>query len=243
MSQNRKKWHKPLYKQLGNLRQNVQNRNKIFKFKTQKWVKLLIYLKRQTRFFKRGRSRDHSKFKLSRFASFGNSMKKKFKNTMQAGKKFNLFYGGLSRKYIKKKILLTLKKKTKTCPFASPEKNILKYFESRLDTVLYRAHFSKSIKSAQQLISHGHINVNNNLVKKKTYLLKKGDLIQINTKSRKLIKKNLHTTNFWPIPPNYLNINYKTLQIIFGNIEKSNFYTGFPFWLDLNSVIFHYQRH
>jgi ribosomal protein S4 len=242
MAQN-KKWHNPLYKRICKLRENVQNRRKVFKFKTNKWRRLLSYLKRQTRFFKRGKSRDHTKFKLHRFASFGNSMKKKYRNSMQAGKKFNLFYGGFSKKYLKKKILLTLKKNKQTPPQSSPKKNILKYFESRLDTVLYRAHFSKSIKNAQQLISHKHVIVNNNIIKRKNYPLKKGDIIEINIKSRKLIKNNLRNTNFWPIPPNYLTINYKTLQIVFGNIEKTNFYRGFPFWLDLNSVIFHYHRH
>jgi small subunit ribosomal protein S4 len=238
----KKKWHSPLYKKICKLRENVQNREKLLtKFKAQKWKKLIKYLQRQRRYFRKNKIHDHSKFKLPRFASHGTAMKKKYKNSMQAGKKFSLFYGGLPRKYLKKQIKTVLRKQTIN-PLTNTNKHILIFFESRLDSILYRAHFSLSIKNAQQLIIHGHIIVNGNVEKRKDYPCKTGDIIEIKPDYHKLILRNIRQIRFWPIPPDYLYVNYKTLEIILGDIKETNFYFGFPFWLDLPSVIFHYKR-
>ena len=113
------------------------------------------------------------------------------------------------------------------------------FFESRLDTVIYRANFSLSIKEASQLILHGHVLVNKTPVKIKSFILKTTDLVEIDSspKARALVKKSLDRSNFWPIPPKHLLINYRTLQILFLYTEDSNLMPVFNHYLNLNSVI------
>ena len=234
-----KKRYKPFYKQFLRLRKNVQNRLKLFKFKKQKWYKFQQYSKNQLKFYKRFKVKDQFQLSASKFASRGNSFQKKFRNNSNERKIFSLFYGGLKRKYLKKHIINSVKSKKSSSNSGDFRYNTLRFFESRLDTVLYRANFSLSIKGASQLILHGHVLVNGSPVRTKSYILKTNDLIEIapNLKSRNLVKKNLDRSNFWPIPPKHLLINYRTLQILFVYTDTSNLMPIFNHYLKIDSVI------
>jgi ribosomal protein S4 len=234
------KRHKPFYKQFLSLRQNVQNRAKLFTFRKQKWKKFQQYAKNQLKFFRRFKVKDQFQLSVSKFASRGNSFQRKFKKNLHERRVFSLFYGGLNKKYIKKHILKSINTKN----FTNSESidfryNTLKFFESRLDTVLYRANFSLSIKEASQIILHGHVLVNKTPVRIKSFILKTTDLVEIDSsiKARALVKSSLDRSNFWPIPPKHLLINYRTLQILFMHTEDSNLMPVFNHYLNLNSVI------
>lgn len=233
-----KKRGKPFYKQFLRLRKNIQNRPKLFKFKKQKWVKFQDYLKNQLKFFKRFKIKDQFQFLVSKFASRGNSFQKKFKINLREQKSFNLFYGNLKKKYFKNHILYFINSKS-FFNNIDYRHRILKFFESRIDTILYRANFSSSIRTASQLILHGYISVNEISVETKSYILKTNDLIEIVhfTKSRNLVKNILDKSNFWPIPPKHLLINYKTLQILFIEVNNLNSIPIFNHYLNLDSVI------
>jgi ribosomal protein S4 len=170
-------------------------------------------------------------------------MKSNYKNALIAGKRFNLFYGGLSKKYIKKQIKNIFKKQRTTHSKNNITLDILKFFESRLDAVIYRAHFSESMRNARQLIKHKHVFVNNKIETNYSRILKDGDFIEINPESYKLMKKIFTYNVFWPAPPKHIHVNYKTMQILFGNIKESRFVHDFHFWLNLYLVIQHYHRH
>lgn len=235
-----KKRHKPFYKQFLRLRQNIQNRAKLFKFKKQKWQRFQKYSQNQLGFFKRFKIRDQLQVSASKFVSRGNSFQKKFRNDLHERKLFSLFYGGLKKKYLKRSLLKAIKP-TNYSSFYSMDfrHNALKFFESRLDTVLYRANFCLSIKEASQLIFHGNVRVNGQTVRTKSYILRTNDLIEIapNPKSRFLVKKSLSKSNFWPVPPKHLLINYRTLQILFVYLKDSNQMPIFNHYIKLNSVI------
>jgi small subunit ribosomal protein S4 len=238
-----KKRYKPFYKQFLRLRKNIQNRPKLFKFRKQKWVKFQQYLKNQLKFYKRFKIKDQFQLSVSKFASRGNSFHKKFKNNLCEQKSFSLFYGNLKRKYLKSHISYFINSKSLFNSFDYRHKT-LKFFESRLDTILYRANFSSSIKNASQLILHGCILVNGILVKTKSYNLKTNDLVEIahSTKSRNLVKKILDQSNFWPIPPKHLLINYKTLQILFIYTDSSNSIPVFNHYLNVDSVVINIKK-
>ena len=235
----KKQRNKPFYKQFLTIRRNIQNRIKIFKFKKQKWKSLQKVSLRQLKFFKRYRIKDQFSIISIKFASRGNSYQKKFRNNLRNRKSFNLFYGGLKKNYLKKHINKIKKKPNKKLKFQNYNQNIIKFFESRLDTILYRAKFSFSIKNARQLILHGHILVNKRTVKICSYIVKYNDIIEVakNSKSRLLVKQYLDWSNFWPIPPSYLPINYNTLQIIIGISNKLQFRPEFSHFLNINSII------
>nr|UXN44355.1 ribosomal protein S4 [Haslea karadagensis] len=232
-----KKRYKPLYKKFIKLRENVQLKNKLFKFKKQKWKSFLFFVKKKRRFARKPYSHYH--YSVSKFTSKGNSFQKKFRNDLISKARFNLFYGGLLKKNLKKQM-------TKIYNFKQSRdfKRIgLEFFETRLSSVLYRSHFCYSLRNASQVINHGYIKVNGVKVTNKSYMLKQGDFIEINPNYLHLIRQNIKNSEFWPIPPKYLIINYNTMQIIFGEIKDFDFSTYFPFKLNIDSVIVNHYRH
>lgn len=231
--------HRPLYKKFVLLRKNVQNRRKLnlFKLKRKKWNNLILYLKRvQLRRKKRFAMYDFNRHFLPKFS---NLFKRKHNYTLNTVRKFKLFYGGLPKKYLKNQVQLTLR--SRNCNLNS---FFIQKLESRLDVILYRSHFASTMRLAKQLIKHKHILVNNNIVQDSSYLLKKGDLIEIKACGLQSVEFNLQNSHIWPLPPKYLNINYKTLQIIYNASlidHHSSLSILFPFLLDISTVIKYYK--
>ncbi|MEY4879334.1 MAG: hypothetical protein RJB62_803 [Pseudomonadota bacterium] len=58
--------------------------------------------------------------------------------------------------------------------------------ERRLDTVVFRSKFVPTPFAARQLVSHGHVLVNGKRVTISSYLVKEGDLIELNGKAKDL---------------------------------------------------------
>ena len=228
----KKKRFKPSYKKFFNVRENVQNRQKLLKFKKKKWEKLIKNYKRRLKRYKKFKPKNQSQYLVFKYSNRGTSYKKRYKNTLQTIKKFRLFYGDLRKKTIKKYIGNILKKNLKDNKIA-----FIESFEKKLDTVLYRAKFCPSIKNSQQLIVHGKVLVNNKETRVSSYNLKTGDLISIKPNSYKLIEENIRHAQIWPIPPKHLLINYKTMQIIVGNIKHTNLSLMFPFNLNLEKIL------
>ena len=79
---------------------------------------------------------------------------------------------------------------------------LLQMLETRLDNVIYRLGFANSRSAARQLVSHGHVTVNNRKVNVSSYNLKAGDAISIKSKpgSRRLVTRNLELTQIQPVP-------------------------------------------
>ena len=63
---------------------------------------------------------------------------------------------------------------------------LVKMLERRFDNVVYRLGFAPSRAAARQIITHGHLLINNRQVNVPSYLLKAGDVIQVRDKSKKL---------------------------------------------------------
>ena len=91
--------------------------------------------------------------------------------------------------------------------------NLLNILERRLDNVVYRLNFSSSRKQARQLVTHGHFLVNGKKVNIPSFLVKKGDVIEVKEKSKnlsailsstELVKKNP--------PPSWLLFNTDKLE-------------------------------
>jgi small subunit ribosomal protein S4 len=80
--------------------------------------------------------------------------------------------------------------------------NLLAYLERRLDNVVYRLGFAASRAQARQLVAHGHLLVNERKVDVVSFLVRAGDTIILQEKSRKneMIKANLDTAAGRGIP-------------------------------------------
>ena len=62
--------------------------------------------------------------------------------------------------------------------------NLLQLLERRLDNVVYRLGVSSSRSQGRQLITHGHLVVNNKVTSIPSYLCKGGDVIEVKPSSR-----------------------------------------------------------
>jgi ribosomal protein S4 len=238
MIRNHKNKFKPFYKKLLKLRENIQNQKKIFKFRKQKWNKFIEFYKRKLKWYKRFKPQNQKRYVVSKYPNRYTSYKNRYKTTLQAYKTFKLFYGITSKKVLKDKINFLKNKSLKNSNL-----EFMELFEKRLDVTLYRAKFSHSIRSAQQLIVHGKVLVNNKIIRSKSFILKTGDLISINFSDHKLIEINIGQVNIWPLPPKHLIINYKTMQIIFGNPRYTNLSTLSSTYLNLEKVLINFYRH
>lgn len=63
---------------------------------------------------------------------------------------------------------------------------LLQLLESRLDTVIYRMGFASNKRMARQLISHGHFRVNGKRVNIPSYIVRKGDMVEVKESSRNI---------------------------------------------------------
>lgn len=249
MSSIKKRRYRPLYKNFLNLNQNIQNRQKLLKFKKRKWKTFLEKISKKPQIIKLDNLRvvwtpvpvyDQNLYFLPEFT---NSFKNKFRYNLQTKQRLSMFYGVLSKKYLKTIVKSSLNQSKLTKNKINSNLFLIELLENRIDTILYRSHFVSSIRSARQLISHKQVFVNKKLITNKSFKLKNGDLIELSPKIHRFIEQNVSVSKFWPIPPKYLQINYKTCQILFlGNIKFIDFSIQFPFWLDLNSFIKHYER-
>jgi small subunit ribosomal protein S4 len=64
--------------------------------------------------------------------------------------------------------------------------NFIEKLECRLDNLVYRLRFARTIFGAQQLVSHGHIFVDGKKVDRRSFQVRPGMVISIKEKSRKM---------------------------------------------------------
>ena len=126
---------------------------------------------------------------------------------------------------------------------SKPQDFLSQILESRIDVLLFRAHFVKTIKEARQLILHGHVRVNGIKQTYYKHVLKKGDLIEISLKKIPSIQSNIFTKSFYPLVPSYLQINYNILQIKL--IDKPSIHsilTHYNFFIDFDNMLFYFKN-
>ena len=105
---------------------------------------------------------------------------------------------------------------------------LLELLEARLDCVVYRLGFASSIPAARQLVSHGHILVNNIKVNISSFLCQSGDLISIKDKEK---SKKLITSNF-QIQQQKRKLIQRRMKRV--NLTKSRFQSLLPSHLEIN---------
>nr|YP_009254396.1 ribosomal protein S4 [Verdigellas peltata]CZF96649.1 ribosomal protein S4 [Verdigellas peltata] len=115
----------------------------------------------------------------------------------------------------------------------STEQNLLKLLEMRLDTIVFRFGFAKTLPFARQIVTHGHILVNNKKITIPSYQCKLNDKITILKKnsSYKVVEQNLKITNLNSLP-GHLNLDRQNLS---GTIE--NFIDRNEILLQINELL------
>ena len=231
--------HKPVYKKFVKLNENVQNKQKLFKFKKVKWQRLLSKLKRESKFKKRN---CYYKFYNKNFyyvSKFSNYFSNNYKINTLKKRSFLLLYGELEKRYLKKCLSKSIKKSNKVNNSINTEMFFNSFLELRLDIILFKSKFVLSVKNARQLIIHGHVSVNGKVVKDNSFLVKTGDKIKFDPKIHTLIQYYILKSESWPIPPENIQVSYSNLQIrIIDNYLSSSTVSRSS---DLTSVIDFYK--
>ena len=235
--------YRPVYKKFINLKNNVQNRQKLLKFKKKKWKNLLFKLTRSSKFRKRNcyyKFFDQNSYNVSKYNNFFSN---NYKQKVLVKKTFNLFYSNLGEKYLKTLYKTSKKKSNQIKNKINLKKIFTSLLERRLDVILVRSHFVLSIRNARQLISHKHVSVNGLVTSDNSFLLNKGDLLTFSKKSHKIIRYFIIISDMWPLPPTYLQIDYKLFQIqVVDHVILVDSLSQNLLWLNLNESINSYVK-
>ena len=237
--------YRPIYKKFLPLRGNIQNRQKLFKFRKIKWKYLLLNLNRVS-LNKTRKNNCYYKFydqNIYKILKNKTYFSNKYKQTILDKRRFKLFYSYLKKSYLKGLIKKSLKQSDKILNKFSTESIFTSFLENRLDVILVRSHFTLSVRNARQLISHKHVFVNKSVVTDCSYTIMPGDLITFSLKSRSLIEYYLIFAEFWPMPPSNLQISYKlfTIQVLEHSVFSNNS-SKFLLWLNLSGVTKSYLK-
>jgi small subunit ribosomal protein S4 len=79
---------------------------------------------------------------------------------------------------------------------------LLQLLETRLDNVVFRIGFATTRPFARQMVTHGHIRVNNRKVSSPSFNVKPGDVVEIRDTpaTRQLATKSLESAQIRPVP-------------------------------------------
>lgn len=83
----------------------------------------------------------------------------------------------------------------------------LERLECRLDNIVYRLRFASSIFGAQQLVSHGHIQVNGKKVDRRSFLVRPGMVVSLKAQSRQMKSVQMAQENIHRELPEYLSLD------------------------------------
>lgn len=88
--------------------------------------------------------------------------------------------------------------------------NLFELLETRLDNIVYRVGFARTLDGARQLVSHGHVTVDGNRVDIASFSVKPGQVIGLTEKGHEMsvVKESLDNR---PILPPYLAFDENTL--------------------------------
>lgn len=90
---------------------------------------------------------------------------------------------------------------------------LLQLLEMRLDNIVFRLGFAPTIAAARQLISHGHVVINNKRVTIPSYICKLNDAISVVSNSHKFVKNLVErSSNQFSAP--HLDINLEKLSAV-----------------------------
>jgi len=138
---------------------------------------------------------------------------------------------------LEKQFRLTFEKAQKRTGDAG--KNFLRLLETRLDNTVYRLGLATSRYESRQIVSHGHITVNDKKVDIASFIVKTGDVISIRKQSvsNKYFKKILERKNVER--PSWLNwdVTSKSGKVLHEPVD-----TDLPANLNVQVIIEFYSK-
>lgn len=117
--------------------------------------------------------------------------------------------------------------------------SIVRLLESRLDNLVFRAGFARSIAGARQLVNHGHILVDGRKLDIASYRVKPGQTISVRERSRNLtaIDAALATPLAFPTP--WLEVDTTSKSARLTQLPEDD---AIPFAINMQLVIEYYSN-
>lgn len=152
------------------------------------------------------------KYRSVRFQNKKQNKISHFGKVLKTKQNLKFFYCNIQEKSFKKILKTAIKSPTKTLD------RFISILEKRLDIILFRACFIFSLYQAKQLISHGHVKINDRIVFDANKNVKKFDFISLKShKCNIWVETFLRFRNklFSKSVPIHLEICFKSLTICF----------------------------
>ncbi len=97
--------------------------------------------------------------------------------------------------------------------------NLMILLERRLDNVVFRMGFARTRREARQVVGHKHILVNGKKVSIPSYLIKAGDVIELNEKARSLQRyKEVVEVTGGRLVPEWMEVDMENLKGTIKNL-------------------------
>lgn len=120
---------------------------------------------------------------------------------------------------------------------------MVELLEMRLDALVLRSGFARTIAQARQFVVHRHITVDGQRVDRPSFRVKEGQTIQVHTKSASMDPFQVAAAgghkDVLPAVPGYLNVNLEGLQATLIRRPKRE---EVPVTVDVQLVVEHYSR-
>lgn len=121
--------------------------------------------------------------------------------------------------------------------------NLVQLLESRLDALVLRAGFARTMPQARQIVVHRHIMVDGKIVDRPSFRVKPGQTIQVKPASQvkepfQVAAAGAHRDVLPAVPP-YLNVSLEKLQ---ATLERKPERDEVPIVCEVQLVVEHYSR-
>ncbi|MCG3138994.1 MAG: 30S ribosomal protein S4 [Phycisphaerae bacterium] len=114
------------------------------------------------------------------------------------------------------------------------------FLESRLDNVVRRLCWARTIWQARQMVTHGHFLINGRRVDVPSLRVKEGDVISVKEKS-KMFVKNSAASSEGPLPPEWLSLDENKMEARVTRLPLPED-VRMPFEPNFNMIIEFYTR-
>lgn len=114
---------------------------------------------------------------------------------------------------------------------------LMQLLERRLDNVIRRAGFARTIWAARQIVAHGQVRVNGQKVDRPSFSVKIGDVITLKSKVQNLIRENMESLA-GHIVPGWMEVNPAELSVRVLATPTSD---QIPFDVNTNLIIEFYR--
>ncbi len=155
-----------------------------------------------------------------------------YKIQLREKQKLKMNYG-LTERQMRRVIKAARRSKTSTGT------RLLELLESRLDNVVFRAGFARSIPAARQLVNHGHFTVNGRKLDIPSAVVKSGDVVKIKEKSANLAVVKSSLENPPLTVPEWLTVESGEKTVTLNAAPSAE---SVPFPVDVQQVIEYYTR-